>query len=329
MSTVTPVHLAIRRFLEYLEIERNYSRKTIEAYQGDLEGALHGRAGDPAPGFHEHLARVLGTGVPTLDQVTQREVRGYIAELHKRGMARRSIARKLAAVKSFLKFAMAQGMTDANPARLVQTPKIEKRLPTVLTAEEARDLMELPDRTTAAGWRDTAILELLYSTGIRRAELCGLRLGDVDRHGATLKVFGKGGKERIVPFGVHARDAIDQYLLRRGELLDGRESPMLFVGRGGREFAGADIYRIVRKYMGGVTEQKKKSPHVLRHSFATHLLDGGAGLREVGEMLGHASLSSTQIYTHVTIERLKEAYTKAHPRADRSGDEPGGGDPSL
>ena len=233
MSRSIPVHVAIRRFLEYLEIERKYSLKTVEAYQADLEGSLHARRGDPAPGFHEHLVAMLGVGVPTLDQVTQREVRGYIAELHKRGMARRSTARKLAAVKSFMKFAVAQGLIDANPARLVQTPKVEKRLPTVLSADEARDLMELPDRGSAEGWRDTAILELLYSTGIRRAELSGLRLADVDLHAGTLKVLGKGGKERIVPFGAHAADAVGEYLLRRGELLGDGVSPMLLLGREG------------------------------------------------------------------------------------------------
>jgi integrase/recombinase XerC len=315
MSMSVPAHVAIRRFLEYLEIERKYSPKTVEAYQADLEGSQHVRSGNVAPGFHEHLVAMLGVGLPTLDQVTQREVRGYIAELHKRGMARRSIARKLAAVKSFMKFAVAQGLIEANPARLVQTPKVEKRLPTVLSADEARDLMELPDRSTPDGWRDTVILELLYSTGIRRAELAGLRLADVDLHAGTLKVLGKGGKERIVPFGAHAADAVGEYLLRRGELPGGGKSDRLLLRDDGRELEGTDIYRIVRKYMSRVTEQKKRSPHVLRHSFATHLLDGGAGLREVGEMLGHASLSSTQIYTHVTIERLKEAYAKAHPRA--------------
>ena len=159
------------------------------------------------------------------------------------------------------------------------------------------------------------------STGIRRAELSGLRLADVDLHAGTLKVLGKGGKERIVPFGAHAADAVGEYLLRRGELLGDGVSPMLLLGRGGRPLAGGDIYRIVRAYMSRVTEQKKRSPHVLRHSFATHLLDGGAGLREVGELLGHASLASTQIYTHVTIERLKEAYAKAHPRAGEDGGE--------
>jgi len=303
---------AIRKFLEYLEIERNYSSKTIEAYRSDLEGSGRRRH---APGFHEHLVGVLGVDAPELVDVTQREVRGYIAELIRRRLARRSVARKLAAVKSLMKFALAHDLIDANPARLVQTPKLERRLPTVLDVADAKALMELPDRGTPGGLRDAAILELLYSTGIRRAELCGLGLHDIDMHARTLKVLGKGGKERVVPFGDHAAAAIRAYLERRGELMRDDRVRQLFVTDAGRPVGGPDVYKIVRRYMSHVTEQKKRSPHVLRHSFATHMLDGGAGLRDVGEMLGHASLASTQVYTHVTVERLKEAYARAHPRA--------------
>ncbi len=319
MSETMTVREAIRRFLEYLEIERKYSSKTIEAYRSDLEGSeVPGRS----PGFLPHLANVLAITDPLLSGVTQREVRGYIAELHRRGLARRSIARKLASVKSLMKFATAHGVIPSNPARLVQTPKLERRLPAVLSAEEARSLVALPDTGTPGGLRDAALLELLYSTGVRRAELCGLALADVDMSARTIKVMGKGGKERVIPFGAHAADAIRAYAARRGELLrDG--TPFLFLSDRGKPLAGADLYKIVKRYMSRVTQQKKRSPHVLRHSFATHMLDAGAGLRDVGEMLGHASLSSTQVYTHVTIERLKEAYARAHPRA---GGEPPGSD---
>ncbi|HVZ39187.1 MAG TPA: tyrosine recombinase [Candidatus Kapabacteria bacterium] len=314
MSQSMPVHIAIRRFIEYLEIERKYSPKTVESYQYDLEGGVGTRR--TSPGFHEHLVRVTGRGTPEMADVTQREIRGYIAELHKRGLARRSIARKLASVKSFMKFALAFELIETNPARLVQTPKLERRLPTVLTASEAGALMELPDRATAEGLRDAAMLELLYSTGIRRAELCGITYADLDLGHRTLKVLGKGGKERIVPFGKPAEAALREYLKRRLELAgDGSAEAHLFIKRRGRALSGSDLYKLVNRYMSQITEQKKRSPHVLRHSFATHMLDGGAGLREVGEMLGHASLSSTQVYTHVTIERLKEAYARAHPRA--------------
>ncbi len=310
------LHIAIRRFLEYLEIERKYSPRTVLAYQSDLEGGARDGAASGAPGFHEHLVNVLGQGTPAISAVTQREVRGYIAELHRRGLARRSIARKLAAVKSLMKFAVAFELIETNPARLVQTPKLERRLPSALNADQAGALMALPDRSNPRGARDAAIVELLYSTGIRRAELCGLTLADVDMHQRTMKVLGKGGKERIVPFGEPAAMALATYLAVRPALAAGARADALFLSQRGAPLAGGDIYRIVRGHMSKVTGQKKRSPHVLRHSFATHMLDGGAGLREVGEMLGHASLSSTQVYTHVTIERLKEAYAKAHPRAD-------------
>jgi integrase/recombinase XerC len=314
------VHHAISTFLEYLRLERRFSPKTIEAYHTDLE-ALPPRVDrqPQARSFLVFLINTLGNDVPRLDEVTQREVRGYVAELHRRRLARRSVARKLAAVRSLMKFSVARGWVEVNPARLVQTPKLEKRLPTVLNVDEARDLMELPDRTTPLGRRDLVVLELLYSTGIRRAELAGVRIGDIDRKGATVKVLGKGGKERIVPFGSHAADAIGEYLASREKLVSAASDDWLLLDARGRNLDGARIYRIVRRYMSQVTEQKKRSPHVLRHSFATHMLDAGAGLREVGEMLGHSSIGTTQIYTHVTIERLKAAYAKAHPR---SGEEP-------
>ncbi len=315
MSEPLPLHTALRRFLEYLEVERRYSPKTIEAYGGDLER------------FHSHLVGALGVDIPDLSDVTQREVRGYIASLHRRGEARRSIARRLAAVKSFMRFAQGEGLIEANPARLVQTPKAERRLPTVLSVDESSRLMELPERTDREGLRDAAILELLYSTGIRRDELCGLRLGDLNEYGRTVRVTGKGGKERVLPVGEKALAALRSYIaVRRPQAgrdrAEGAAGERMFLSARGLPLDGAAVYRIVRKYMSQVTEQKKRSPHVLRHSFATHLLDAGAGIREVGELLGHSSLTSTQIYTHVTIERLKEAYSRAHPRA--GGDEEGG-----
>lgn len=311
------LHAAVRQFLEYLEIERNYSPKTIDAYRLDLLGGESDTS--TSYSLKDHLLKGGDTG-GNLQEVTHSTVRSYVAALHRRGMARRTIARKLAAIKSFMKFAAARELAAQNPARLVQGPKLEKRLPTLLNREEAARLMELPDRSTPSGQRDAVILELLYSTGIRRAELEGLKIADIDLHAGTLKVLGKGGKERIVPFGRPAAEAIRGYLARRAELLrtDSTETGVLLIGDRGKPLDGGGIYRIVRRLMSNVTEQKKRSPHVLRHSFATHLLDAGAGLREVGEMLGHASLGSTQVYTHVTIERLKEAYSKAHPRAERA-----------
>lgn len=314
-----PLHLVIRRFLEYLEIERKYSAKTVQAYHNDLlrmdpdDGA--GRGNRAGIGLHPFIAAQMGVTAPDIADVTHPRLRGYVAELHRRGLSRRSIARKLAAVRSLMKYAVAMGCILSNPARLIQTPKIERRLPTVLSQTEARELVELPDIGVPTGVRDRAVLELLYATGIRRAELCGLTLRDVDLSSGTVRVLGKGNRERIVPFGRNAAEAIIAWMDRREGLMRPPGTDRLFLSDRGTGLTEDGLYRIVRRYMSRVTEQKKKSPHVLRHSFATHLLERGAGLRDVGEMLGHSSLSTTQVYTHVSIERLKDAYAKAHPRA--------------
>ncbi len=304
MNSVTSVDEARQRFLDHLRTERHYSAHTIAAYQGDLSD------------FRAFLAETLAMDDPDLASVTRREVRGYVASLHRRGFARRSVARRLAAVRSFMGFAVARGMIAADPTQLVSAPKQEKRLPTVIAADEAVRMLSAPDTSTAAGCRDLAVLETLYSAGLRRSELASLRLGDIDFHGSTLRVLGKGGKERIVPFGSPAAAALRGYIARRHELAAGADPSELFLNGRGQPLGPQGVYRIVTRYMSGVTEQKKRSPHVLRHSFATHMLDRGAGLREVGELLGHSSLASTQIYTHVTVERLKEAYQRAHPRAE-------------
>ncbi len=319
-----PLHLTIRRFLEYLEIERKYSVKTIEAYHNDLlriddesGGRRVGRAG---LGLHAFVALDTGGAEPAVSDVTHTRLRGYVAELHRRGLSRRSIARKIAAVRSLMKYAVAKGLIAVNPARLIQTPKLERRLPTVLSQDEASKLVELPDLEVSTGVRDRAVLELLYATGCRRAEICGLTLRDVDLLSGTVRVTGKGSKTRIVPFGRSARAALQAWLSVRGGMLKPPGTDHLFLSDRGRKLSEDGLYRIVRRYMSQVTEQKKRSPHVLRHSFATHLLERGAGLRDVGEMLGHSSLSTTQGYTHVSIERLKEAYGKAHPRAGDESD---------
>lgn len=299
---------AITAFLTHLERERGYSPQTLRAYRTDLNG------------FVAWLREALGTDDPLLDSITSREVRSFVASMHRDGYARSTTGRRLAAVKSFLKHCAAQGAIVGNPASLVVAPKSEKRLPTVLSAQEARALMDAPDRTDPEGCRDAAILELLYSTGIRRAELCGLRLVDVDLHDGTIRVLGKGSKERIVPIGRPAREALEAYLAVRPENAGRAPNSIFFLRMNGSPLTGDDLYALVRRYMVTVTEQSKTSPHVLRHSFATHLLDQGAGLREVSELLGHSSLGTTQVYTHVTVDRLKAAYKGAHPRADEDGE---------
>lgn len=316
--------LSAVRFLEYLRTERQYSARTVDAYRSDLLARDDRDPGQEKPALclERYLLESLGDASPLLSSIGQSEIRGFVAWLHRHRLARRSIARKLAAVKSLFRYCASRGLVDTNPARLVQTPKLEKRLPTMLNVEEAGEMMDLPDTGTALGCRDLAILELLYASGLRRAELAGLRLRDVDLHAGTVRVLGKGNRERIVPFGRSASHAIAAWIDRRGEVAGEDAEDRMFVGARGGAMDGGGVYRVVRRYMSVVTEQSRRSPHVLRHSFATHLLDAGAGLREVGELLGHASLASTQIYTHVTIERLKEAYARAHPRADDTGDAP-------
>lgn len=297
----------IAKFLGSLQAERGYSAQTCRAYSSDLEQ------------FLQLTREALGVDHPMVEQITAAEVRGFVTAMHRKGFARRTIGRRLTAVKSMMKYAVATGVVQSNPAALVSAPKVEKRLPTLLSRSEVDELMNLPDRSTPAGLRDAAILELLYATGIRRSELCGLRLSDLDLAEGTVRVLGKGNRDRVVPIGNVAATAIRLWLQRRDELvvegsLRSLHDP-LFLRDDGKPLDGNGLYAIVRHYMQGVTEQKKKSPHVLRHSFATHMLDNGAGLREVAEMLGHASLSTTQVYTHVTVDRLRQAYSSAHPRA--------------
>ncbi|MCB0710880.1 MAG: tyrosine recombinase [Ignavibacteriae bacterium] len=292
----------INQFLRHLRVERACSDETLRAYESDLRK------------FNLWLREVLGVDDPQLHQIEAGEIRSFVASLHREGYARRTIGRRLAAVKSLMKFGLAEGVLKSNPAALVVAPKPEKRLPTVLSKEEAETLMELPDLTTESGVRDAALLELLYATGIRRSELCGLRLRDFDQHQGTIRVLGKGSKERIVPIGSAASAALLRYL-QLPSVIGRASNDLLFLRDSGKPLDGNALYAIVRRYMRRVTEQSKKSPHVLRHSFATHLLENGAGLREVAEMLGHSSLSTTQVYTHVTIERLRNAYASAHPRA--------------
>lgn len=306
---------AISAFLEYLEFERKYSSKTVAAYRGDLYGRPDPEA---APGLVPHMRGTMGVDTIQLQNITHRELRGFVAALHRHGLARRSIGRKLAAVKSLFSHARSRGWIDSNPARTVTAPRPERRLPTVFSPDEVEALLRLPDLDTPSGARDRAVLEMLYGAGLRRSELCALDDADVNWGERTVRVLGKGNKERIVPYGTAAAEALGRWLERRSELRgkNRTEPDALFLGNRGGRLTPAEVYRIVRRYADRVTEQRRRSPHVLRHSFATHLLDRGAGLRDVGEMLGHASLSSTQVYTHVTLERLRQAYRGAHPRAE-------------
>jgi integrase/recombinase XerC len=290
----------VDRFLDDLR-GRNLSVHTVEAYRRDL--AQFGR-------FLRDLCR---GEAPTADDLDARSVRRFVASLSASRFARRSIQRKLAAVRSFGGFLVAEGILDANPALGLAGPKAGRRLPSFLRKREIDLLFAEPAAPTEVELRDRAILELLYGTGIRLSELTGLRKEHVDLSAGHVRVLGKGNRERVVPVGRAAVSAIRAYLRARGERR--RRGEPLFANARGGALSGRTVQRIVAKRLGQVSEARQLSPHVLRHTFATHMLNAGADLRAVQELLGHASLSSTQIYTHVTTERLKEVYRKSHPRA--------------
>jgi integrase/recombinase XerC len=292
-------------FLLYLEHERRYSVHTTGSYAHDLDQWEHFLAGE----YPECLgdASLVDAGV----------VRAFLGILLENGSARTSAARKLSALRSFFKYCVRRHAIAVDPTLRLQTPKREKRLPHFLDEAAMKRVLDAPDRTTFEGARDAAILELFYSSGIRRAELLGLHVRDLDFAQRTLKVVGKGNKQRIVPFGSQAGDSLRVYLHKRGELAapDVLRSLPLFLSRRGTRIAPSSLTDIVHKYLQEVTELSQKSPHVLRHTCATHLLNNGADLRVVKELLGHESLSTTQIYTHVTLERLQRIYKQAHPKA--------------
>ncbi|HBG04390.1 MAG: tyrosine recombinase XerC [Geobacteraceae bacterium GWC2_58_44] len=288
---------AIEQFCCYLETERNVSVHTLAAYRSDLTQ------------FAAFLAEQKGQGAPELvDHLT---IRHYLAKLH-RLHTKSSIGRKLSAIRALFRYLLREGRLARNPAELVGTPKKEKRLPFHLNIDQVTALVDAPSATGELPLRDRAVLETLYSCGIRVSELTGMNVGDLDLEGGLARVLGKGGKERIVPVGSCAREALAAYLVERGN--PAASAPLILNARGGR-LTRRSIGRVVDAHMLLIATMRKVSPHTLRHTFATHLLEGGADLRAIQELLGHASLSTTQKYTHVSIDRLMEVYDKAHPKA--------------
>lgn len=285
-------------FCTYLDTERNVSSHTLSAYRRDLEQLA------------AFIARENGeaAGVTDVDHLL---LRRYLALLGKRAK-KSSIGRKLAAIRSFFRFLVRRGVVDKNPAELIATPKKENRLPFHLDIDQVTTLVEAPQRDDKHALRDRAILEMLYSCGLRVSELTGLAIGDLDLSGGMVRVLGKGGKERIVPVGSRAQEAIREYLAERGDLAG---SGPLFLNTRGQRINRRSVTRIVDAHVLRIAAFKRISPHILRHTFATHMLEGGADLRAIQELLGHASLSTTQKYTHVGIDRLMEVYDKAHPKA--------------
>jgi tyrosine recombinase XerC len=297
----------IDKYREHLQVERNYSPHTLHAYEADLIQ------------FAAFLGGTSSSGKGAIKDVDHRTIRSYLGHLLEAGLSKKSIARKLAAIRSFFSFLVRLDLIKLNPARSITTPKLEKRLPSFLDEKSVARLMDVPNQSTATGQRDWAILELLYSTGMRLAELVQLNISDIDFSRETVRLHGKGGKQRIVPLGRKAREALEVYVKQREQLftnettLDDRKAVFLTIH--GRRIYPKAVHLLVNGAISRVSEVEQKSPHVLRHTFATHLLDRGADLRAVKELLGHESLSTTQIYTHVTVERLKKVYDQAHPKA--------------
>lgn len=286
----------IDKFINYLKIEKNASRHTITNYGHDLNS----------------FGQFLGDkDISDLDHLTFRR---YLAEMRAKSYSKRTIARKLAALRSLFRFLYREGYIKTNPITAVSTPKLDKKLPKFLDIVKVTKLIQAPNEAAAAGLRDRAILETLYSTGIRVSELVGLDIDDVDFISGVVKVLGKGSKERMAPIGEAALGAIRRYLDKRGERR-ARDKDAVFLNKSGTRLTDRGVRRVIDKYIRVCSMEEKISPHSLRHSFATHLLDRGADLRSVQELLGHMNLSTTQIYTHVTTERLKAVYDKAHPRA--------------
>jgi len=286
----------VEKFIRYLEIERNASKHTLVNYSIDLKSLSEFLKEEP------------------IEKVDYVVLRRYLAHLKELNLSKVSIARKIASIRSFFKFLFREGIIKNNPASSLSTPKRDKHLPKFLDEKEIVLLLESPEKEDESGLRDAAILETLYSTGIRVSELVSLNIGSVDQIGGVIKVLGKGKKERIVPIGDRALQAVRDYLRKR-RLTGGKDDRALFFNKNGGRLTDRSVRRIINKYILKTSIQQKISPHTLRHSFATHLLDHGADLRSVQELLGHANLSTTQIYTHITTERLKSAYEKTHPRA--------------
>ena len=295
---------AIEEFLEHLRSEVRASPLTVQAYGSDLSEFVTFLREDYDPGSR-----------PTPRKVDLLALRGFVGYLHDRGVARPTVARKVASLRSFFRYLLREGKLAASPAAELRAPKQPKRLPRAATVEEVGAIVEAPDTSRPAGLRDRALLELLYASGLRVSELTGLDRGDLDFKGRTVRVRGKGDKERVVPFGSKADKALRRWLDASADLRAARGEEAMFLNLRGGRLTDRSIRRLLDRYVRQVALTRSVSPHVLRHSFATHLLESGADLRSIQELLGHASLSTTQKYTKVSLDHLIEVYDRTHPRA--------------
>lgn len=336
MTTPTSKFAIINEFLNYLLDERHFSPYTARCYGVDLRQFTDYLADEfgiecdqntetacwnSAQGGHR--PDIVGTVAPatitsTILAIDVGRIRGFLAHLGESSYSAATMARKIATLRSFHKWLESRGIIESNPMVLIRTPKQAKRLPKAISVDDVERLLSAPDTGSLLGSRDRAMLETLYSTGIRVSELVGINIGDIDEAGQALVVRGKGRKERIVPLGSHAITAISHFLAMRREATRDTPDPTnaLFINKQGSRISTRSVRRKVSKYLEQVGLDPSISPHTLRHSFATHLLDNGADLRAVQELLGHQSLSTTQVYTHLTTQRMRDAYDQAHPRAE-------------
>ncbi|KON89099.1 recombinase XerC [Sporosarcina globispora] len=296
------VNVSLKLFIEYLQIEKNYSQYTIEHYQHDIS---------------EFFMFMSEQAIAHLTQVEYQDVRIFLTDLYDKKMSRKSVARKISSLRSFFKFLLREEKVGENPFALVSIPKAQKKLPEFFYEEEMKQLFDACDASTPLGQRNKGLLELLYATGIRVSECSQIRLKDLDMYLSTVLVRGKGSKERYVPFGSFAQDALEKYINHgRKELLaNGNVQENLFLNARGGPLTARGIRTILDKIIEKSSLTGRIHPHMLRHTFATHLMANGADMRTVQELLGHAFLSSTQVYTHVTNEYLKKTYMAHHPRA--------------
>jgi integrase/recombinase XerC len=308
--------MVLEQFIQYLQFEKRFSSHTITAYQHDLNQffsftATSGSAGSiPAEAEINHI-------LPNLGDITYQDIREWIVQLMNDGQTAKSINRKISCLRTFFKFAVREGVISNNPASKIQAPKIPKRLPVVVEEDKIVSLLNSTDvfGTDLSGVRDKLIIELLFGTGIRLAELVGLKETDVNIYEGTIKVLGKRNKERIIPINTELKLLLAKYMqLKKSENFDNNSLTLFVTNKGANAYAKM-IYLIVQKYLSYISTQDKKSPHVLRHTFATSLLNHGADLNAIKELLGHANLSATQVYTHNSVERLKSIYKQAHPKA--------------
>ena len=291
----------LAEFLDYLLIERGLANNTISAYRRDIQG---------------YIAFLQLQRIKDINETSRTTIVSYLLLMQKNGKASSSISRACAAIKAFYQYLFRENLIDEDATANLETPKFEQRLPRVLTLEEVESVLNQPDITKPTGLRDRAMIELLYATGMRVTELISLSLGDVNTQMGFLRCFGKGSKERIIPVNSSAISYLNTYLANtRSVLLKGKQSDILFVNSRGGRLSRQAFWKAIKKYAKMAKINKQITPHTLRHTFATHLIENGADLRAVQEMLGHADISTTQIYTHISRSRIKEVYDKTHPRA--------------